>query len=220
MIAILGLKRVAVLLALAVLTALLGAIVFLYLEPQMTKTERALSSSKSAESKVRNDLADIEEEFLRLETQRDEFEQLQAQGFFSNQSRRDAESVFLAAKTASGVNDAVVTVRPGRVVENEVAANASQVLLESEIDIKLSGIDDTDLLAYVSYLEKYFPGHLMINSFSVARKSNISDTILRAIASGSNPGLVEGDLKMTWRTMVSRDEYLSAPQNNNEGGTF
>lgn len=220
MIAILGLKRVAILMALVALTAVLGALVYLYLTPQVTNAERQLSSAKSAESQVRNDLADIEEEFARLATQQGEFEQLKADGFFSNQSRRDAEAVFVAAKAASGVNDAIVTVKPGKVVENEEAAKAAQVLLESEISVTLTAVDDIDMLAYVAYLEKSFPGHLMINSFSVARKSNISDTILRAIASGANPALVEGDLQMTWRTMVSRDAYLSAPPAENEGGTF
>lgn len=220
MIAILGLKRVLILLVLVAVTAMLGALVYLYLEPQVTKADRALSSAKSNESKVRNDLADIEDEFARLETQRSEFEQLRASGFFSNQSRRDAEVVFIAAKQASGVNDAIVTVKPGKVVENEEAAKASQVLLESEIEVVLVAIDDIDILAYVTYLETKFPGHLMINSFSVARKSNISDTILRAIASGVNPGLVEGNLKMTWRTMVSREAYLSSPPQDNQGGTF
>lgn len=220
MIAILGVKRVAILLSLIVLTAGLGALVYLYLGPELTKVERALSTAKSNETKVRNDLADIEEEFARLETQRGEFESLKADGFFSNQSRRDAEAVFLAAKEISGVNEAVVTVKPGKVVENEEAAKASQVLLESEIEVVLMAIDDIDVLAYVAYLEKSFPGHLTINNFSVARKSNISDTILRAIAGGINPALVEGNLKMTWRTMVSREAYLSAPPQDTQGGTF
>lgn len=219
MIAVLGIKRLSILLALIVLNAGMAAVVYMYLAPELKKAERTLSSEKSKESKVRGDLADIEVEFQQLDSQRNEFDVLRERGFFSNQNRREAEAVFLAAKAQSGVGEAIVSVRPGKVVENEIAAKADHVLLESSIDVNLKAIDDIDIVSYVSFLEKNFPGHLTIDRFTVTRRANISDTILRAIAGGNTPGLVEGQLMMTWRTMVSREGYLTAPTST-QGGTF
>lgn len=220
MINILGFKRVMILLVLFAINVMLGAVVYMYLQPEIEKTTRTLASEKASENEVRNDLADIELEFAQLETQRGEFEILRQRGFFSNQSRRQAEAIFLEAKLQSEISEAIVSVKPGKVVEDEIAAKADHVLLESEIEIDFKAIDDIDVLAYISYLEKYFPGHLSITMLSITRKANISDTILRAIASGASPGLVEGKLVMIWRTMVSRADYLSgdATAEQNEGG--
>lgn len=210
MINVLGFKRIVIVLFLLAVNALLAALLYLYLVPELTQVERLVRTEKSAENELRSDIASIQAEFDQLEIQQADYEKLREDGFFSNQSRRDAQVVFTAAKDYSGVTEASVTVRSGLVVENEEASKAEQVLLESPISIEFTSVDDIDIYEYMNYLSQAFPGYLTIEGFSINRNANISDTMLRAIASGSSPPLVGGRVEMIWRTMVSREDYLAS----------
>ena len=211
MIRVLGYKRIAILMFLVAVNVIFAALLYLYLVPELKSTERDMRKAKAAESAVRDDIANIQTEFSQLEMQQERFEGLKADGFFSNQSRRDAQAVFTAAKAYSGVTEAVVSVKSGVVVEDQDAAKAEQVLLESPVSIEFTGVDDADIFEYINYLEQVFPGYLSVEKMSLSRNANISDTMLRAIAAGRNPPLVSGSISMVWRTMVSRDDYLNAP---------
>lgn len=211
MIDVLGFKRIMIVVFLLAVNAMLAAILYLYLVPELTAVERLVRSEKAAESEVRADIASILDEFEQLENQQDAYEALREDGFFSNQSRRDAQAVFTAAKDYSGVTEANVTVRSGLVVENEDASKADQVLLESPVSIEFKSVDDTDIYEYINYLEQAFPGYLSVEEFNITRNANISDTMLRAISTGATPPLVGGRLQLTWRTMVSREDYYASP---------
>ncbi|MFP4312908.1 MAG: hypothetical protein ACLFR0_01165 [Alphaproteobacteria bacterium] len=208
MIKILGARRILLLLILLALNGVFGATVYMYLQPQLKKEEINLRTAKSQEQQVRSDISDLQLEFDQLEEQRDAFRALQADGFFSNQSRRQVEDVFLQAKQASGILTATVNVRPGEVIEDEDAAKAGYVLLKSPISIRFEGIDDTDVYIYLDYLEKNFPGYLSVEDIYIRRVANVNDTILRAIAGGSKPAMVDGRLELNWTTMVERGDVL------------
>ncbi len=212
MIGVLGFKRIMIVAFLVALNALLAAALYLYLVPELTSTERVVRTEKAAESTVRTDIANIQAEFDQLETQQEAYDDLRADGFFSNQSRRDAQIVFTEAKQYSDVTEANVSVRSGTVIEDENAAKADQVLLESPITINFTSVDDIDIYEYIHYLEQVFPGYLSVEGFSLNRNANISDTMLRAIATGASPPLVGGSIELTWRTMVSREDYLASPE--------
>lgn len=209
MIDVLGFKRIVIVLFLLAVNGLLAALLYLYLVPETKSVERQVRTERAAENEVRSDIASIRAEFDQLEIQQGTYEALREDGFFSNQSRRDAQAVFTAAKAYSGVTEANVTVRSGLVVENDEANKADQVLLESPISIEFVGVDDIDIYEYMNYLDQKFPGYLSVEEFSINRNANISDTMLRAIASGASPSLVAGRVNFIWRTMVSREDYLA-----------
>jgi DNA-binding protein H-NS len=212
MIGVLGFKRIMIVLFLVAVNALLAAALYLYLVPELSSMERKVRAERAAESEVRTDIANIQAEFDQLETQQDAYETLREDGFFSNQSRRDAQVVFTEAKAYSDVTEANVTVRSGLVVEDENAAKADQVMLESPVSINFTSVDDIDIYEYIHYLEQVFPGYLSVESFNLNRNANISDTMLRAIATGATPPLVTGSVELTWHTMVSREDYFASPE--------
>lgn len=209
MIDVLGFKRIVIVIFLLAVNGLLAALLYLYLVPETKSVERQVRTERAAENEVRSDIASIRAEFDQLEIQQGTYEALREDGFFSNQSRRDAQAVFTAAKAYSGVTEANVTVRSGLVVENDEANKADQVLLESPVSIEFVGVDDIDIYEYMNYLDQKFPGYLSVEEFSINRNANISDTMLRAIASGASPPLVAGRVNFIWRTMVSREDYLA-----------
>lgn len=217
MIRVLGTKRIIVLLALIALNSALAAFVFMYVQPELKTSERTLRSLKSKESQTRSDITNMQMEFDQLENQQAEFDTLKDDGFFSNQSRRDAQAVFLKAEKESGVLEAIVSVKPGEVVEDEEAKKAEYVLLESEVSVVLKGVDDRDIYVYIDKLQDNFPGHLSVEKFSMRRLANVSETVLRAIAGGQKPPLVEARVGLLWRTMVKRSDVVDVQNQNNNG---
>ncbi|MFN3700337.1 MAG: hypothetical protein ACK4VI_02310 [Alphaproteobacteria bacterium] len=214
---VLGFKRLAIISFLVAVNIVSAASIYLYLEPEIERLTRAERSERSKENELKNNIDALLKEFDAFDGQKNLYEQLSRRGFFSNQNRQDARGVFQEAKEISGVSDAVVNVRPGVVSENQIAAKAGQVLLESQIVLQIKAVDDVDIYAYLAYLDRYFPGHLTIQGMFLRRNSNISDTILRAIAGGANPDLVHADINLIWRTMVSREAYLSSPEASSQG---
>lgn len=211
MIEVLGLKRVIILAVLVILNAGFGYATFMYFDPELAKIDRDMRKEQGRERTIRTDISNIQLEFEQLETQQGVFNMLQDRGFFSNQSRRNAQGVFLDAERLSGVTQAVVNVRPGVVVANEDAAKADHILLQSVVDITVRSVDDVDVMEYITYLKENFPGYLSVEQMSVVRKAGIDNTILRAIATGTNPPLVETKLSLKWTTMVARANYVSNP---------
>lgn len=212
MMEVLGFKRIVFIASLALLCGALAAALYGYLEPELVSVEKNVKTEQLRENTVRGDIANIKMEFEQLALQQNQFDGLRAEGFFSNQSRRDAQVIFAGAEKLSGVNEAIVTVRPGRVVENENAAKANHIILESPVEITIRSIDDVDVFEYLTYLKDNFPGFLSMDNISMSRQANISNTILRAIATGANPPLVESKIQMTWRTMVERGNYVDDTQ--------
>lgn len=203
MIKILGTKRIVILFALIALNSLLAATVFMYLQPEVAKEEMTLKSAKAQESKTRKEISDLQLEFDQLEEQQDEFNVLRDDGFFSNQDRQNVQNVFTLAEMTSGVLSAKVSVARGTInQEEEDATKADHVLLESPVSITLSAIDDTEVYAYIDYLEKNFPGHITLTNLYMRRTANVNDVILRAIANGAKPPMVEANLDFVWRTMI------------------
>ena len=203
MIKILGTKRIIILFALIALNSLLAATVFMYLQPEVAKEEMTLRSAKAQESKTRKEISDLQLEFDQLEEQQDEFNVLRDDGFFSNQDRQNVQNVFTLAEMTSGVLNAKVSVARGTInQEEEDATKADHVLLESPVSISLSAIDDTEVYAYIDYLEKNFPGHITLTNLYMRRTANVNDVILRAIANGAKPPMVEANLDFVWRTMI------------------
>ena len=90
MIGVLGIKRVAVLVVLVALNGFLAAASYMYLAPELQTKERQLRSDRSQVSTLRNDIDRMQIEFDQLEEQKEEFEKLAQDGFFKDQSRRQA----------------------------------------------------------------------------------------------------------------------------------
>ncbi len=212
MINIIGARRLLTLFVLVLVNAALAYAVYMVIQPETEAVQTALNAAKSKESTTRQDIANLELEFAQLAKQQAEFDTLKSDGFFSTQSRKDAQKLFLDAERESGIISATVNVKPGAVFENEEAKKAEHVLLVSPVDIMIKAVDDTDIYKYIYLLEQSFPGHISTKNLVMTRKGQINDTTLRAIASRSNPPLVEANLSMTWRTMVPAADFVETPE--------
>lgn len=214
MIGILGARRVILLLVLALFNAVMGALVYTYLVPEQEVQQRKLRQIRGEVSTLRGDISRMQVEFEQLELQKAEFQRLEADGFFKNQSRKQAENTFNAIQKKSGVNLAVASIEAGVVEDNKEAAKAKYKVLKSPMTVSIEAVDDVDIYHYLFLIENYFPGHVSVENLSIEREADISNTVLRGIASGVNPPLVKAQLDMVWRTMIPESEIVedTAPQ--------
>ena len=202
MIDILGIQRILMLAVLVAVNAVLAAGVYMYLIPENVAKQREKNSIQGQVSTVRADIDRMQVEFEQLEEQRAEFEALDADSFFKNQSRREAELVFNSAQKRSGVSKAVAKIEAGKIEDNEEAQKAEHKVLRSPMSVELQAMDDISVLHYIHLIEQEFPGHVSVENIEIKRQGDVNKTILNAIGSGKNPPLVSANVDMVWRTMI------------------
>lgn len=208
MIKVIGAKRVVILGVLVVLNAATAALTYLYMVPEADASEKRLRTLRGENQTTSADIERMQIEFEQLDQQQDKFDALKADGFFKAQVRSVAKKLFKDIQDESRVVSAVAAVRPGSIEENEEAKKSNYKVLVSPVDIQIQAFDDGDIFNYLYILEQKFPGHLAIDKISMQRATDISGPVLRAIATGANPVLINANVKFSWRTMIPESQII------------
>lgn len=208
MIKVIGAKRVVILGVLVVLNAATAALTYLYMVPEAGASEKRLRTLRGENQTTSADIERMQIEFEQLDQQQDKFDALKADGFFKAQVRSVAKKLFKDIQDESRVVSAVAAVRPGSIEENEEAKKSNYKVLVSPVDIQIQAFDDGDIFNYLYILEQKFPGHLAIDKISMQRATDISGPVLRAIATGANPVLINANVKFSWRTMIPESQII------------
>lgn len=209
MIAVLGTKRVAILLALLLLNMGFGALTYLYFIPEAKKVDRRVSAAQSKVNKTRSEINVLINDFEQIEAKKDFFNLLKNDGFFSNQNRRDVQDLLLEIETQSGVLSSVVNFKRGNPVSEERADKADHLILESPVNIKIKSMNDVDIYKYIYLLEQTFPGHIGTDSISIKRVGEVNNTVLRGIVGGAKPALMEAEIELLWRTLIPNRDKIN-----------
>lgn len=212
MIGVIGIKRLVVLFVFIVINALLGAVIYLHFIPEQAKVERQHKTLKRQLRVVQGDIDRMQLEFEQLDQQQDRFDALKDRGFFSTQERSDAKSLFSEIQVDSNVISATVNVKPGIVEDNYEAKKANHKLLTSSVSVDIQAFDDGDVYRYLEMAQERFPGYLMLNGIEIKRIRDVSSPVLRAIASGANPEMIEAKISMSWKTLIPESQVI-------DGGT-
>ncbi len=206
MIKILGVKRVLLLVALVAVNALFAAAVYGYMMPEKIKGERNLRALRGQISTVQEDIERFQVEFEQLEEQQARYQALEKDGFFRLQSRRAAQDLFERIQNSSKVVSAAALIKSGKIENHVEAQKAAHKLLVSPVELRIEALSDTEVFRYLYLLEKTFPGHISVNEIDLKRTQNLNAAVLRSIATGINPPLVEANINLVWRTMIPESQ--------------
>ncbi|MAI63208.1 MAG: hypothetical protein CBB87_12135 [Micavibrio sp. TMED27] len=209
MINILGVQRIIVLTILVLVNAALGAGVYYFLLPEIDKQERVLRAVRGQVNTVRYDIERLQVEFEQFEEQQERFESFKAKGFFQQQNRRQVEKILEEIQGVSGVLSAKVAINPASVETNPEAEKADYKVLKSTVQAQLNTLDDKDIYHYIYLVEKYFPGHVSVESINFQREADLDKVLLQAIAAGQNVPLVKADVTLVWRTMIPQSRIIA-----------
>ena len=213
MINILGVQRIIVLAVLVLVNAALGAGVYYFLLPEIDKQERVLRAVRGQVNTVRYDIDRLQVEFEQFEEQQERFESFKAKGFFQQQNRRQVEKILEEIQGVSGVLSAKVAINPASVETNPEAEKADYKVLKSTVQAQLNTLDDKDIYHYIYLVEKYFPGHVSVESINFQREADLDKVLLQAIAAGQNVPLVKADVTLVWRTMIPQSRIIAEDVN-------
>ncbi len=208
MIGVIGIKRLIVLFVFIAINTALAAGIYMHLVPEKEKLERQQRSMRSQLRAVQSDIDRMKVEFQQLDAQQDRFDALKAKGFFSAQERSDAKELFSSIQFESKVISAVVSVDSGIVEDDKEAEKANHKVLISPVEVEIRAFDDGDVYRYIEMALARFPGHLSLNGVEINRIQDVSSPVLRAIASGANPEMIEARLIMSWRTLIPESQII------------
>ena len=210
MIRVIGVRRLIVLVILLALNGVLASAIYLYVVPENQKVERQLMRNRRQLSTLQSDISRMQIEFDQLDQQQGRFDQLKEEGFFSTQDRADAKELFGLIQKQAKVISALVSVKPGEVVDDEEAKKAKHKVLVSDVSVQIKAFDDNDIYHYIDLVQKTFPGVISLQHVELKREQDVSNALLRAIANGASPELVTANVQFLWRTMITEEQVLGA----------
>ncbi len=207
MIKVLGTKRILILLVLIGVNAAFAAITFLYLIPEKASKDIELRGEQAKVSAKSSDIQQLTVEIQILKEQQGDYEELVERGFFSNQNRSDARGLLERVRDRSGVLKATISGGELSKEENELAQKAGYVLLASTVDIELDALHDRQVYAYINMLKSSLPGYLSVEKIIINREMELNGAVLRLVSSNQEPKIITANIALTWRTMVTEEEY-------------
>ena len=210
MIRIIGIRRLVILVILLAFNGVLASVVYMYLVPEKQSVERSYRVERSKVSALQQDINRMEIEFEQLDKQQGIFDKIKEDGFFGAQDRAEAKEMFSQIQEKSRVISALVSVKPGKVVEDVEAEKARHRVLVSEMSVDIRAFDDNDIYHYIDLIQRVFPGVITLQRIEVRRESDISAALLRAIAGGASPELVTAKVEFLWRTMIPQEQVIGA----------
>ena len=206
MIEVLGFKRVMTIVALGFMAGGLAAALYLLVIPQKQKTERELRTIRSAVASRNIEIEKLKVEYQQIQEQKTLFETLQRAGYFGTQDRLRARKVIESIQAESKVLSAKYTIAAAEVKNDPSMAEVNHVVLRSPVDVTVDALDDMDIYKFMYWIENGFPGHAGITEFTLERRMDIDEALLRQVGNGVPTVLVNGKIKFAWNTMVPKDQ--------------
>lgn len=208
MIRSLGLQRVLVLGLLVLANAVLGTLVYVYFMPHRIKQDRELRASEASVATLRADIDKLQIDMQQFEQQKEFFDQIAARGFMNAQNRRTAETYLKNIQSERNVVKAAASIKAGVIEENRMASKAKHKVLNSPIIVVLQALDDSAVYKFIHDMQYEFDGHISVYDLHTRRVGDVTGPILRGIATGTRPPLVEAKIMMEWRNLIPDSELI------------
>lgn len=206
MIGLIGTKRLVVLMVLLCLNGALGAGAYLYLIPQNANLNRELSQIRAEISSKRTESDRFRQEFDEIQKEKGKFQNLEAQGFLSDQNRAASQKRIDVIQKYSRVLRLAYNIERSTAEEIDTARDANRVVIKSPVSFDIDAVDDMDVFSFLYLLENGFIGHTAVTSFELERVLDLNDVTMRQIGSGVDTVLVRSNIKVDWKTLMNRDD--------------
>ena len=205
-----GTHRTVLLAILIAVNAAFYALDNMYLSEEYASANRNLRSLQSEVKALKRDTRQIVQRNKELDKMAGKFEDLVRQGYLNNQNRVTVREGFDFMASTARIIDAEYSVSRAQIVENKFLKDAGYNLLKSDVEVRLSAIDDMRLYDFAYLVVHKYPGITNLIDFSVKKKSEVTASVLRRMNSSEPQALVTGRLEFSW--------YSIAPAKDNKEG--
>ncbi len=91
---------------------------------------------------------------------------------------------------------------------SQPASGAYKVSLE-QVELRVGAPFDGPIYGFINDLTKSFPGSAVVQSITMSRPPQVTDTALKDVSDGRDSRLVEGTVLLSWRTAQAAAEDAS-----------
>jgi hypothetical protein len=206
MIQIIGTRRLIILASLVAFNVVMYGAHYALLAPQSETLENETKKIKSTIGTKRTEIFRMQDEFVEIQKQKVDFENLKDSGFMGHQDRLMLRDRMDAVQTYARIISSDYRVAPVQYIQNESTTQADQLYLATEISANIRAIEDGDIYKYIYGLENGFPGVVVVKDLSMSRSGAVNDVTLRQLGTGSPVALSQANLTFTWYTMMPKNE--------------
>lgn len=230
MIKSIGTKRFLIVFVVGLLLAITAAANYYYLDPEVTKSKRALGVSLEEVTKIQTEINAMQQDFAFFEQEKVAFQRIVALGFFDPQDRVIAREKIDTVQKLSKIISAKYQIQAAQTheiaVENDTSGQAQYGVLQSGAQVPQGGytmirspmtfdiaaMDDLDVYRFIYYMNYAFPGHITINKLTISRKEAVNTENLKLIGLGTPPTLIQASLDVTWQSLMKKENAASSTQ--------
>jgi hypothetical protein len=182
---------------------------------QITKEERQNRQVKSKLSKIKKDTDDLVAGLVKFEKQKEVFSFIDDAGFFDDQNRVVARRRIEAMQAEANLKTFRYSLSPAETISDEALSKTGYKILNSNLELNLGAVDDTDIYSFVYMLSHGFPGQVIISDVSIKKEQNITQPLLRNIGVNADyDPLVTAVINAQWQTMVPDDSFVEVQEGN------
>ncbi len=199
-------RKVALLIGIFLLAAILAAYTELYIKPTLVKDKRTLTSTTTQYNETKTKNLNIQDELVFLREKKDDFAVLKESGFFKKQERDIVRVAVDEAMRLSGIIGGNFKVSSPSCYVNDDLEDSDYVILGSPISIDAQSYEDVSLYKFMDYFMRKLPGYLVVENVSVNRTQPVTRSVLQQIGVGEKIALVDSNLLFTWYTIVDKGD--------------
>lgn len=200
--AVLGRGRLVVLGGVLAVNVLLALAVYGYVGPGAAAAGAELRTIDGQIQAVSTDVRKMRTTLEEIDGQKVLFDQIAAEGFFTQPRREGAEDILREVERLSGVLRADVSISRAETLRDREASKSDRVILKTTITADIDALDDIAVYRYIAMVTDRLPGYVALEGLEIDRRAALDAPILRAIRAGEDPVLVEAKPVFAWYTMV------------------
>jgi hypothetical protein len=177
----------------------------------------ARDGSFAENRRLQDDINRAKRDFVQVGTDADfvkenqlKFEELLQNGRLVPHTRRAAVVVLNEVAKANGLTAleysfAAATAASPSAALSQPDNKAFRVSVE-DIELRVGAPTDGPIYRFIAAIDKSFPGSVVLQSLTLSRAPTVTSGALALLSEGKDPKLVEGVLRVSWRTAQAQDE--------------
>lgn len=217
---ILGLKRVIALCILLAVAGGQGAALHLYFLERNKELSREIRKTQSDTSRINKDADALRNDYDLITKQQEFVALLEKDNFVSDQNHAQARQRIADIQSITDILSASYSIALPQKIAKPDVVEVDHVVLSTNMKFEVTATDDLALYQFAYWIEKSFPGHIVLTNVSLERERKLDNNILKTMTQRGRLPLVKGTLTYLWRTVApdEKDELEQTLQDLGLGG--
>ncbi|MDP2205204.1 MAG: hypothetical protein Q8K65_02750 [Alphaproteobacteria bacterium] len=200
---LIGIKRALILAILLAINLAIAGLYFFVIEPMRSRASIQLTGIESEIAGLQSKIQGVKRELADFKVNLPKYEELKSVGFFNAQDRFDLMRHLDRVKDSAALPGFPFDVTEIKEIPSSDAAASQSRLVYSRINVKdVPTLVDSDFYNFIDVMQKTFPAHVRLSSFSIARAAQMDATLLQQIRRKEKNTAMTAKVAFDWLTIV------------------